>query len=249
MGARALHPRRQAAAVCLDLAAANESVVPAAVHWDVRAKYRAAARGFLSAAGLDFPWAAAVPLVEQGDELPERRARRPPAALQRVVCPGSQLRVEAAWLRAAREQPGERASACRSVPQASQLQGYLLAQEPVPSELFSAPQEQWRERGSRELGGPLVLLRARQEHQEQSASQRLEFLCELAKQPAVRLASYAQPSRQLPSLLSPLWQQLLPELLLLQPLEFSFVLSPQRRRESNWSVSFSPRRRNWTEGQ
>ena len=122
MGARVLHPRPQAVAVCLGLAAADESVVPAAVHSGGRVRYRVAARGFLSAEGLDFPWAAAVPPVGQAGELPERRARRrPPAARQRVACLGLRLRVEVAWLRAAREQPGERAWAGRPVPQALQL--------------------------------------------------------------------------------------------------------------------------------
>ena len=72
MGARAPHPLRRAAAVCLGLAAAGESAVLAGGHSDVREKYRATARDFPSAAGLDFPWGVTVLLVERGDELPER---------------------------------------------------------------------------------------------------------------------------------------------------------------------------------
>jgi hypothetical protein len=108
MGALALPQPPRAAAVYPGLAAADESVVLAAGHWDVREKYRAAARDFPSAAGLDFQWAAVVPLVEQGDELPECQAQRRPAALSKVVCLEPQRLVEAAGLRTAQEQrPGE----------------------------------------------------------------------------------------------------------------------------------------------
>jgi hypothetical protein len=125
MGVRALHPRPQAAAVYPGLAAAGESVVPAAGHWDVREKYRAAARDSRSAVGLDFLWAVAVSLVEQGNELAERQGQRQRAARQRVVCREPRLLlVEVGWLRAVPEQPpGERASAGPQVPQASRLPG------------------------------------------------------------------------------------------------------------------------------
>jgi hypothetical protein len=253
MGVRALHPRPQAAAVYPGWAAADESAVPAAGPWDVREKHRAAARDSRSAAGLDFPWAVAAPLVEQGAEPPERQGQRRPVARQRVVCLERQLQLVAVrWLRAAPEQPpGEWASAGLQVPQASRLPACPLAQQAVsvPWEPFSAPQEQPPEQGSREWQGLPALLRALQVRQGQSASPRREFPGELAEQPPVWLAWYAPPSRQLPSLLSPLWQQPPPELPLLQPLEFSFVPSPQRRRESSWSASSSLSRRNWAEGQ
>ena len=74
MGALALHQRPQTAAAYPGLAAADESVVLAAGHWDVRGKYRAAARDFPSATGRDFQWAAAVPRVALGDELLECQA-------------------------------------------------------------------------------------------------------------------------------------------------------------------------------
>ena len=93
MGALARHPRRQAAAVYPGRAAADESVVLAAVHWDAREKYRAAARDFPSAADPDFPWAAAVPPVEQGDEPPERPAQPRPAARRMAVFPREQQRL------------------------------------------------------------------------------------------------------------------------------------------------------------
>lgn len=235
MGVLAPHPRPQAAAVYPGLAAADESVVLAGGRSDVREKYRAAARDSRSAAGRDFRWAVAVPLVEQVDEPPGRQGQRRPAAPQRVVCREPQpLLVGVPWLRAVQEQlPGEWVSAGPQVRQASPQQGYLLAQEPVPSEPLSARQARPPEQGSHERQAPLVLARARQVHQGQSASQRPEFPGELAEQPPVRLAWYAPPSRRPPSHLFPLWQQLLPELRLLQPLEFSFVLSQPRRRESN----------------
>jgi hypothetical protein len=94
-----------------------------------------------------------------------------------------------AWLRAAQEQPaGEWVSAGPQVPQASRLQGYLLAQGPAPWEPLSAPREPPPEQGSHEWQAPLVLPRARQAHQGQSASPRLEFPGELAEQPPVGLA-------------------------------------------------------------
>lgn len=125
MGVRAPHPRPQAAAAYPGLAAADESVVPAAGHWDVREKYRAAARDCRSEAAPDFRWAVAVPLVEQGDELPEPQGQLRPAARQRVVCREPRLLlVEVGWLRAVPEQPpGEWASAGPQVPQASRLPG------------------------------------------------------------------------------------------------------------------------------
>jgi len=235
MGVLAPHPRPQAAAVYPGLAAADESVVQAGGHSDVREKYRGAARDSRSAAARDSRWAVAVPLVEQADEPPGRQGRRRPAAPQRVVCREPQpLLVEVPWLRAVQEQPpGEWVSAGPQVLQASPQQGDLLAQEPVPWEPLSAPQEGPPEQGSRERQAPPVLPRARQVHQGQWASQRPEFPVELAEQPPVRLAWYAPPSRRPPSLLCPLWQQPQPELRLRQPLEFSFVPSPQRRRESN----------------
>ena len=163
MGVRALHPRPQVAAVYPGLAAADGSAVPAAGPWDVREKHRAAARDSRSAAGLDFPWAVAAPLVGQGAELPERQGRRP-AARQRVACLERQLLlVEAGRVRAAPEQPpGEWASAGPQVPQASRLPGCPLAQQPVPWEPFSAPPEQPPEQESREWQGPPVLLEALQ---------------------------------------------------------------------------------------
>ena len=251
MGVRALHPRPQTASVYLGLAAADESAVPAAGQWDVREKHRAAARDSPSAAGLDFPSAVAVPLVEQGAELPERQAQRRPVARQRVVCLERQLPlVEVEWLLAAPEQPpGEWASAGPQVPPASRVPGCPLARQPVPWEPFSAPQERPPEQGSREWQGPPVLLRALQVRQGQAASPRRELPGELAERPPVWPAWYEPPSRQLPSLPSPLWRQPPPELPLLQPLEFSFVPSPQRRRELNWSASSSLSRRSRTEGQ
>jgi len=165
MGAQAPHPRPQAAAVYPGLAAADESVVLAAAHWDAREKYRAAARDFLSAAGLDFQWAVAGPLVGQGDGLPERQAQRRPAALQKVACLEPQLLVESAWPRAAREQaPGG---------WVSRLQGCLPAQELVHWEQFSDSQgllqELPPEQGSREWQGPPVWPRVGQVRSEQSA--------------------------------------------------------------------------------
>jgi hypothetical protein len=112
MGALALHQRPPAAAVYPGLAAADESVVLAAGHWNVREKYQAAARDFPSAAGLDFRWAAAAPVVEQADELPECQAQQRPAAQLKVVWLEPQLLIEAAGLRAAQGQPpGEWVSA------------------------------------------------------------------------------------------------------------------------------------------
>jgi len=112
MGALALHQRPPAAAVYPGLAAADESVVLAAGHWNVREKYQAAARDFPSAAGLDFRWAAAAPVVEQADELPECQAQQQPAAQLKVVWLEPQLLNEAAGLRAAQGQPpGEWVSA------------------------------------------------------------------------------------------------------------------------------------------
>ena len=104
-GARALRRRPQAAAVYPGLAAADESVVLAAGHWGVREKYRAAGRDSPSAGGRDFRWAVAVPMAEPEDELPERQARRRPAAPQPAVCSEPPLPAEVAWLRAAQEQP------------------------------------------------------------------------------------------------------------------------------------------------
>lgn len=129
MGVRARHPRPQAAAVYPGSAAADESVVPAAGHWDVREKYRAAARDSRSAAGLDSLRAVAVPLVGPGDELPQRQGQRRPAARQGVVClERLRLLAEVGWLRAVPEQPpGEWASAGPQVPAASRLPGELLA--------------------------------------------------------------------------------------------------------------------------
>ena len=174
MGAQAPHPRPQAAAVYPGLAAADESVVLAAAHWDAREKYRAAARDFLSAVGLDFQWAVAGPLAGQGDGLPERQAQRRPAALQKVACLEPQLLVESAWPRAAREQaPGGWVSARPQVPQASRLQGCLPAQELVHWEQFSDSQgllqELPPEQGSREWQGPPVWPRVGQVRSEQSA--------------------------------------------------------------------------------
>jgi hypothetical protein len=124
MDALALHQRPQAAAVYPGLAAADESVVPAAGQWNDREKYRAAARDFPSAAGLDFQWAASVPRAEQGDELPECQAQRRPAAPAKVVCLEPQLLLEAAGRRAAEGQPpGEWASAQQQAPPASRRQG------------------------------------------------------------------------------------------------------------------------------
>jgi hypothetical protein len=162
---------------------------------------------------------------------------------------------EAAWPRAAQEQaqaPGEWVSARPQVPQASRLQGYLPAQAPVPWEQFSDSQGLQGlppELGSREWQGPPVWPRVGQVRWEQSAWQRLHCPGGLAAEPPLRLVSYGQPLRQLPWLLSPLWQQLLPGLPLPRPLEFSFVLFPQRRPESNWSASFFPRRQNRAEDQ
>lgn len=129
MGVRARHPRPQAAAVYPGSAAADESVVPAAGHWDVREKYRAAARDSRSAAGLDSLRAVAVPLVGPGDELPQPQGQRRPAARQGVVClERLRLLAEVGWLRAVPEQPpGEWASAGPQVPAASRLPGELLA--------------------------------------------------------------------------------------------------------------------------
>jgi len=166
MGALARHLQPQAAAVYPGLAAADESVVLAGGHSDVREKYRGAGHGFRSAADRDFLWAVSVPPVEQGGDLPERQGPRRPAARQRVVCWERQpLLVEVAWLRAAQEQPaGEWVSAGPQVPQASRLQGYLLAQEPAPWEPLSARREPPPEQGSQEWPAPLVLPRARQAH-------------------------------------------------------------------------------------
>lgn len=112
MGALALHHRPPAAAVYPGLAAADESVVLAAGHRNVREKYQAAARDFPSAAGLDFRWAAAAPVVEQADELPECQVQQRPAAQLKVVWLEPQRLVEAAGLRAAQGQPpGEWVSA------------------------------------------------------------------------------------------------------------------------------------------
>jgi len=235
MGVLAPHPRPQAAAVYPGLPAADESAVLAGGHSDVREKYRAAARDSPSAVGRDFRWAGAVQLVEQADEPPERQGQQRLAAPQRVVCREPQmLLVEVPWLRPVQQQPrGEWVSAGPQVPQASPRQGDLLALGPVPWEPLSAAQERPSEQVSHERQAPLVLPRARQVHQGQSASQQPESPGELAEQAPVRLAWYAPPSRRPPSLLSPLWQQLLPELRLLQPLGFSFVPSPQRLRESN----------------
>lgn len=85
MGVLARHPQPRASAVYPGLAAADESVVLAGGHSDVREKYRAAGRDFRSAADRDFLWAVSVPLVEQGGDLPERQGQRRPAARQRVV--------------------------------------------------------------------------------------------------------------------------------------------------------------------
>jgi hypothetical protein len=241
MGALALHPRPQAAVVYRGLAVADESVVLAAGHWGVHEKHRAADRDFLSAADRDFQWAVAAPLVEQGDELPERPAQQRPAVLPRVVCLEPQLPVEVARMGAAREQPpDEWVSPRPQVLEASRLQGHQPAQEPVPWEQFSVPQGQQQQRPEQEPQGPLALLPVGQVRLEQAASPRPENSGGLAGEPLLRPASYAQPSRQLPSLLSPLWPQLPPELLLLRPLEFSYGPFPQRRPESNWSGSSSP---------
>jgi len=253
MGAQAPHPRPQAAAVYPGLAAADESVVLAAGHWAAREKYRARARDSLSAAGLDFQWAVAGPLVGQGDELPERQAQRRPAALQKVAWLEPQPLVEAARPRAAEVQeqaPGEWVSALPRVPQASRRQDYLPAQAPVPWGQFSDSQGLLPPgQGSREWQGPPVWARVGQVRWEQSAWQRLDRLGGLAGEAPLRLASYGQLLRRLPWLLSPPSRQLLPGLPLPRPLEFSFVLFPQRRPESNWSASFFPRRRNRAEDQ
>ena len=128
-----------------------------------------------------------MPLVEQGDELPERQGQRRPAARQRVVCREPQpLQVELAWLRAAQEQPPcAWVSAGSSVALASWLLGYLPAQKPVPWEPFSAPQEPPPEQGLHAWQAPLVLPGPRPVHQGRSALQRPEFPGELAEQPAV----------------------------------------------------------------
>ena len=88
-----------------------------------------------------------------------------------------QLLVEAAWLRAARQQeqaPGEWVLARPPVPQVSLLPGYLPTPERVLWEQFSGSRGLRPERRSREWQGQPAWLRVGPVRSEPSAWQRLE---------------------------------------------------------------------------